>query len=138
MDWVIFGLLSAICAAFVAIFGKMGLDGVDTNVATATRAFIMFVFLFLIIILLNKTHLILKINSKSWLFIALSGIAGALSWLFYFFALKVGEASKVAPLDRLSVVFVLILGAIFLGEKITVLKAAGILLMVAGAIVVIL
>ncbi|MBN1502494.1 EamA family transporter [Candidatus Woesearchaeota archaeon] len=137
-SWVFFGLLSAISAAFVAIFGKIGLEGIDTHVATTVRGFVMFVFLLLVILFMQKSALIFQLNSKALIFIILSGIAGALSWLFYFFALKIGEASKVAPIDRLSVVFVLIFGALFLGEKITIFKAGGILLMVTGAILLIL
>ena len=136
--WIIFALLSAITAAAVAIFGKLGLQGLDSNLATAVRAVIMAVFLVLVGLLQGKlVHLdTILSNNKALLYIVLSGIAGALSWLFYFLALKLGKASQVAPIDRLSVVFVIILSFLILGEKITWKVAAGAAMMVAGAIII--
>ncbi|ADL42258.1 protein of unknown function DUF6 transmembrane [Caldicellulosiruptor obsidiansis OB47] len=134
--WLIFGLLSALFASLVAIFGKIGLKGIDTNVATAIRAVIMALFLIVVVAFqgrLNKVGEILG-DKKAILFIVLSGVAGAMSWLFYFLALKNGKVQQVAPIDRLSVVFAIVLAAIFLGEKISFYTAIGVLLIAAGSI----
>jgi transporter family protein len=136
--WAIFALLSAVTAALVAIFAKIGLQNVNTTVATTARALIMFVFLFLVVIFSSKLSEAWTFGSKAWFYIILSGIAGAVSWLFYFLALKFGEASKVAPIDRLSVVFVLIFAVMFLGEKLTWKVGIGAGLVAAGAILMIL
>jgi len=136
--WLIFGLLSAFMAGLVALFGKMGLSGVDSSTATAIRAVIMALFLAVIIVFEGKLKQIPDIlaNSNAMMFIVLSGIAGALSWLFYFMALKIGTVSQVAPIDRLSIVFAIILAAIFLGEKVSPKAAVGVVLVAAGAIVI--
>ncbi|ADQ06845.1 protein of unknown function DUF6 transmembrane [Caldicellulosiruptor hydrothermalis 108] len=134
--WLIFGLLSALFASLVAIFGKIGLKGIDTNVATAIRAVIMAAFLIIVVAFqgrLSKVGEILA-DKKAILFIVLSGVAGALSWLFYFLALKNGKVQQVAPIDRLSVVFAIVLAAIFLGEKVSFYTAIGVLLIAAGSI----
>jgi transporter family protein len=132
--WVLYALLSAIFAALVAVFGKIGVKDVDSTLATAVRAVIMAVFLVLMSLALGKSNLLHTINNKALTFIALSGIAGAISWLFYFYALKIGAASGVAALDRLSVVFVLIFAVLFLGESVTLRSAFGALLLTVGAI----
>ncbi len=136
--WVIFALLSAFFAALVAIFGKIGLQGVDTNTATAIRAVIMAAFLFVLILFQGKFHDIKPIieNNKAFFYIILSGIAGALSWLFYFVALKGAKVSQIVPVDRLSVVFALLLAVIFLGETINWKVGLGAGLIVAGGILV--
>lgn len=133
-SWILFALLSAVFAALVGIFGKVGLKDVDTTLATAVRAVIMAGFLVLMALSLGKWDLITSIQGKPLLFIALSGIAGALSWLAYFAALKVGPASGVAALDRLSVVFVLVFAVAFLAEALTWKNALGALLIVGGAL----
>jgi len=132
--WVLFAILSAMFAALVAIFGKIGLTNVDSTLATTVRAIVMAVFLVAVSVGLGKTELISTINNKALTFIVLSGVAGALSWLFYFFALKHGPASGVAALDRLSVVFVLVLAVLLLGEKLTLLTGVGAGLVTLGAI----
>lgn len=132
--WIIFAILAAVFAALVAIFGKIGLASVDTTLATTVRAVVMAVFLVAVSFLLGKQEFLSSITSKPLLFITLSGIAGALSWLFYFFALKNGPASGVAALDRLSVVFVLILAILFLSEHLTWKTGVGAALVTAGAI----
>lgn len=117
--WLFYALLSAVSAAFVSIFGKVGLQGINSNVATAVRAVIMAVFLIGVVFVQgNFSHMaeVLQ-DKKGLLFVALSGIAGATSWLFYFLALKYGPVSKVAPIDKLSVVFAVILAVILFGEK---------------------
>ena len=137
MTWIFFALLSALFAALVAIFGKIGIQNVDSTLATMVRAGVMFVAMFLATVSLGKLHME-TINSKALLFIIASGLAGALSWFFYFLALKMGPAAKVATIDRLSLVFVLVLAALFLGEALTWKTVGGIALMVAGALFVIL
>ncbi len=136
--WLIYALLSAIFAALVAIFAKVGLQKIDTNVATAIRAVVMAVFLFLVIFFQGKLTMIKSIieNHKALTFIVLSGVAGALSWLFYFLALKDGKVSQIVPIDRLSVVFALLLAMLFLGEKVSAKGMVGIVMIVVGGIIV--
>ena len=132
--WILLALLSAASAALVAIFGKIGIQHVDTTLATAVRAVIMAVVLVAVSFSLGKWKLLDTLDNKALVYIALSGLAGALSWFFYFFALKLGPASGVAALDRLSVVFVLILAALFLTEKLTWMTGVGAVLITVGAI----
>jgi transporter family protein len=134
MSWIIFSLLAAVFASLVAIFGKIGISEVDSTLATTVRAVIMASFLVVVSLALGKTSLLTTINNKALLFIALSGIAGALSWLCYFVALKVGPASAVAALDRTSVIFVLGLAVLFLGEKLTIQSSVGAVLVTVGVI----
>ncbi|MEK7195074.1 MAG: EamA family transporter [Patescibacteria group bacterium] len=133
-SWIFFAILSAVFAALVAIFGKIGISGIDSTLATTVRAVIMAAFLVAASLALGKAKLLSSINDKALAFIALSGIAGAMSWLFYFFALKKGPASGVAALDRLSVVFVLIFAVLALGESLTWKSGIGAVLIAAGAI----
>jgi transporter family protein len=132
--WVLYALLSALFAALVAVFGKLGLADIDSTLATAVRAVIMAVFLVVAAFALGKFDLHTSVSGKTMLFIVLSGVAGALSWLAYFTALKVGPASGVAALDRLSVVFVFVLALFFLAEKFTWQHALGATLVASGAI----
>lgn len=132
--WIIYALLSAFFAALVAIFGKIGLKGIDTTFATTLRSVIMAVFLVMTSLALGKLDFHTSLGGKALTFIVLSGIAGALSWLFYFSALKNGPASGVAALDRLSVVFVLALALLFLGEHFTWKNGLGAFLIALGAI----
>ena len=136
--WMVYAFLSAITAALVAIFGKLGLKGIDSTLATTIRSFIMAGFLLFVSILLNKFKGFSfgALSGKEWMLIVLSGIAGALSWLFYFFALKSGEAGKVVAIDRLSIVFVIILAALFLGEPLGWKTVLGALLMLGGALLI--
>ncbi|MCE4047753.1 MULTISPECIES: EamA family transporter [Bacillaceae] len=136
MSWLIYAILSAVCAALVGIFGKIGLQNVDANTATAVRAMIMTVFLFIIVAIEGNLHKIPSIISdkKNFMFIVLSGIAGATSWLFYFLALKTGKVTQVAPIDKLSVVLAALIAIIFLGEKISLLNGVGIGLITIGVI----
>lgn len=124
--------LSAFFAALVAIFAKVGLRGVDSAVGTGARAIVMALFIVLLIIATGKGPELIKFTNRDMGFIVLSGLAGALSWLFYFAALKLAEASKVAIVDRASVLIVVVLAVVFLGEKITLRTAvAGVLIFVA-------
>jgi transporter family protein len=136
--WLIYAFLSSITAALVAIFAKLGLKGIDSTLATTIRSIIMAVFLVLTSFFLKKFQgfSLSSLGSKDWMLIVLAGIAGALSWLFYFLALKTGLATKVVTIDRLSLVFVIIFAAIFLGEKLGWKSVLGALLMVAGAIII--
>lgn len=134
MTWTLYALLAAVCAGCVAVFGKIGIQGVDVTIATTARALIMAVFLVSVSFALGKFHFLGTIQGRSLFFIALSGIAGALSWLFYFLALQKGPASAVAALDRLSVVCVLIFAVLFLGESINWKTGFGAFLLTVGAI----
>ncbi len=138
ISWIIFAIFSAIFAALVAIFGKIGLSSIDSTLASTIRALIMSVFLVIIAWATGKFHLVNTIGSRAFYFIVLSGLAGALSWLFYFFALKIGPAPGVVAVDRLSVVFVIIFAVLFLGDKLTWLSGLGALLITAGAILMVL
>lgn len=137
MSWLIMGLLSAAFAALVAILGKIGIENVDSNVATSIRAVVMAVATMAFIAFNGSISHVKEITWKPLLFIVLSGLAGAASWMFYFGALKVAPASKVAPIDRLSIVFTLILAALFLKEKISFGIVAGCVLIVAGSILIV-
>jgi transporter family protein len=134
MSWIVLGLLSAGFAALVAVFGKLGLKNVDATLATTIRVVIMTIFFVIVSAILDKYKLFHTIDNKALGYIALSGLAGALSWLCYFAALKMGPAGGVAALDRLSVAFIIVLAALFLGESLTVKSVVGGLLIVAGAI----
>lgn len=123
MEWFLLATLSALFAALVSIFAKIGLQGVDSSVATAVRAIVMTLFTVIFVISTGKGPQLTQSSSKHIGFIILSGVAGALSWLCYFAALRLADASKVAPIDRASVLIVMILAALFLGEQVT-LKTA--------------
>ncbi len=136
--WLIFALMAAIMAAVMAIFAKIGLKSLDSTLATTVRSIIMALFLVITSLFLKKFQgfTISTFSGREWLFIILSGIAGAMSWLFYFSALKMGLAGKVSAIDRLSLVFTIILATIFLGEALGWKTALGALLMVLGAILI--
>lgn len=136
--WLVFGLLSAVTAALVAVFGKIGLQAVDANTATAIRAVIMAAFLIAVVIAQGNLKEIPAIlaDKKAITYIALSGVAGALSWLFYFLALKFGNVSQVAPIDKLSVVIATVIAVTLLGEKISMLGGVGVALIALGAVLV--
>lgn len=134
MIWIIYALLSAAFAALVAIFGKIGIKNIDSTLATTVRAVVMAGFLAITSLFLGKYSQLNTIDSKALKFIVLSGISGALSWLFYFVAIKNGPVTGVAALDRLSVVFVLVFAVLILGENLTWKSGLGALLITAGAI----
>jgi len=140
MGYIILAFLSAFSASLVAILGKLGLKNVDATVATTIRSLITASFLVLVSLFLKKfENLSLSVfTSKDWLLIILAGISGALSWLFYFWALKFGPASHVAVIDRLSLVFVIILSALILGEALNFKVILGTILIIVGAILIIL
>lgn len=134
--WIFYALLAAVFAAAVAIFGKLGLKTIDPTLATAVRSVIMAAFMVSAAFMLGKFSgwNFNSFSNKEWLLITGAGIAGALSWLFYFIALKAGPAGGVSALDRLSVVFVVLLAAVFLGEALTWKTALGALLITGGAL----
>ena len=136
--WLIYALLSAVAASLVAIFGKIGLSGIDTNTATTIRAVVMALFLIGLIVIEGKLQNIqpILLNSKALFYIVLSGVAGALSWLCYFVALKSAKVSQVVPIDRMSIVFALLLAFFILGEKISLKAAIGAALVVVGGILI--
>ncbi|MDP3769731.1 MAG: EamA family transporter [bacterium] len=136
--WFFYALLSAMSAALVAIFGKLGLGAIDSTLATTIRAIIMAVFLVAVSLALKKFQGFTpsSLATRDWLLIAAAGIAGALSWLFYIAALKLGLASRVAAIDRLSIVFVIFLAALFLGESLTWKSAIGALAIAGGAVLI--
>ena len=135
MTWVFWALLSAAFAAATALLAKVGIAGIDSNLATAIRTSVILVFTWAIAIGLDKHHGLSEISRRSWIFLVLSGIATGLSWLCYFRALQLGPASSVAPVDKLSVVLVIVFAAIFLGERLTLLKIAGGSLIAVGALI---
>jgi len=138
MNWIIYAIGSAVFAALVAILGKVGLKNVDSTLATTVRAVVMAVFLLVISLSIGKFGGFSTIIGRPLFFIILSGIAGALSWLCYFVAIKYGPVGGVVALDRLSVVFALILAALFLGEAFTLKTALGGALIFVGALFIVL
>lgn len=136
VSWLIMALLSALFASLVAILGKIGIQHIDSNVATAVRAVVMAVATILFITFQGTIGQVREISWKPMLFILASGLAGAASWMFYFGALKAAPATKVAPIDRLSIVFTLILAALFLKEKVNVAIILGTVLIVAGSVII--
>ena len=143
MDWLIYALLPALFAGLVAVFGKIGVRDVDSTLATAVRAAVMALALAGLVLAksaggssgLHVSNLRL-IAARARLYILLAGLAGAASWLCYFRALQLGDASRVAPVDRLGVLVVMIFGVLFLGEHLTVASAIGGLLVLAGSILI--
>lgn len=134
MNWLIWAVLSALFAAATALLAKLGVANVDPNLATAIRTSVVLVFAWTIALSFGAHAGIAHVGRRSWFFLIASGLATGLSWVCYFRALSMGEASKVAPIDKLSVVFVVLLAWPLLGETITLAKAGGALLIAAGAI----
>jgi transporter family protein len=135
-SWPFWALASAVFAALTAILAKVGIDGVGSNLATFIRTVVILGFAGLILTVAGGWRAPGSIAPRSWLFLVLSGLATGASWLCYFRALKLGEAAKVAPIDKLSVVFVAIIAAVFLGEKLSPLNWLGVALIAAGAVLV--
>lgn len=136
MTWYLAAFLSAFFAALTAILAKVGVSKIDSNLATAIRTTIILVFTWGITYFQGTIKDVQKIDSKSFLFLVLSGIATGLSWLFYFYALKVGEVNKVVSIDKLSLVLTIIFAALILKEKVSVQVIAGVVMMTIGAIVI--
>ena len=136
MSWIIYALLSAVFAGAVAILAKIGISGVNSNLATAIRTLVILFFSWGIVFAQNSQKELGTLSKTTLLFLVLSGIATGLSWLFYFRALQLGSASKVAPIDKMSLVFTIIFAGLFLRERITIFTAFGVFLMTAGAIII--
>lgn len=136
--WFVFALLSAVFAALTSILAKVGIDGVNSNLATAIRTAVVVVMAWGMVFLTNAQSGISEIGKKSWLFLVLSGLATGASWLCYYRALQVGEASKVVPIDKLSVVITLILAFVFLHEQFTAKSLIGCILIGAGTLIMVL
>ena len=135
--WWFYALLSAVFAALTAIFAKIGIKGVNSDLATAVRTVVILIIAWGIVFARGNAKDIDLLSKENIIFLVLSGIATGLSWVFYFKALSMGDASKVAPIDKLSVAFVIILAAIFLKETITIKTAIGAALIIGGSLVLI-
>lgn len=133
--WFIFAMLSAIFAALTSILAKVGIEGVNSNLATAIRTVVVLVMAWGMVLLTNTQVGIAEISRKSWLFLILSGLATGASWLCYYRALQIGEASKVVPVDKLSVVITLVLAFIFLHEKFTAKSLIGCIFIGLGTLI---
>jgi transporter family protein len=136
--WIVYSLLAACFASLVAIFAKIGIDGVNSNLAVAIRTVVVLLMAWFIVFITGKHSGIAEITQKCWVFLILSGVATGLSWLFYYRALQIGEASKVVPIDKLSIVFTMVLAFLILGETANLKTILGGLLIVAGTFVLIL
>ena len=136
--WFVFALLSAVFAALTSILAKIGIDGVNSNLATAIRTVVVVVMAWGMVFLTNAQGGISEISRKSWVFLILSGLATGASWLCYYRALQIGEASKVVPVDKLSVVITLILAFVFLHEDFTPKSLIGCILIGIGTLVMVL
>ena len=136
--WFLLALLSAIFAALTSILAKVGIEGVDSNLATAIRTVVVVIMAWGMVFLTNAQHGISGIGKKSWLFLILSGLATGASWLCYYKALQLGEVSKIVPIDKLSVIITLILAFVFLHEGFTAKSLLGCVLIGAGTLIMVL
>lgn len=133
--WFVFALLSAIFASFTSILAKVGVDGVNSNLATAIRTVVVVIMAWGMVFLTNTQSGLSEISRKSWIFLILSGLATGASWLCYYKALQMGDASKVVPVDKLSVVITLVLAFVFLHEKFTMKSLIGCVLIGIGTLI---
>lgn len=138
MNWLFWALLSAGFAAATAVLAKVGIEGVNSHLATAWRTSVVLVFVWAIALATNRSGELFDLSRRNWTFLVLSGIATGLSWICYFRALQLGEASKVAPIDKLSVVLVIVFAALFLGEQLTWKSVVGGGLIATGAVILVL
>lgn len=136
--WAIFAVLSAVFAALTSILAKIGIDGVNSNLATAIRTVVVVLMAWGMVFLTNGQGGLSEISKKSWTFLILSGLATGASWLCYYKALQMGEASKVVPIDKLSVVITLIMAFVFLHEQLTVKSIIGCILITVGTLIMVL
>lgn len=136
--WLVFAILSAVFAALTSILAKVGIDGVNSNLATAVRTLVVVVMAWLMVFITHAQSGLPEISKKSWIFLILSGLATGASWLCYYRALQLGEASKVVPIDKLSVVITIILAFVFLHEEFTPKSIIGCVLIAAGTLVMVL
>ncbi len=136
--WVLFAVLSAVFAALTSILAKVGIDGVNSNLATAVRTLVVVVMSWGIVFLTHSQSGVSEISRKSWVFLILSGLATGASWLCYYRAIQIGDVSKVVPIDKLSVVITLVLAFIFLHEEFTAKSLVGCLLIGTGTLLMVL
>lgn len=136
--WMIFAILSAVFAALTSILAKVGIDGVNSSLATAIRTVVVVAMSWGMVFLTNAQGGLAEISKKSWIFLILSGLATGASWLCYYKALQMGDASKVVPIDKLSVVITLVLAFVFLHEEFTVKSLMGCVLIAAGTLIMVL
>lgn len=136
--WLVYALLSAVFAAVTSILAKVGIEGVNSNLATAVRTVVVVIMAWGMVFLTDTQNGIADISRKSWIFLILSGLATGASWLCYYKALQIGEASKVVPIDKLSVVITLVLAFVFLHEKFTAKSLIGCILIGAGTMLMVL
>ena len=136
--WIVYAILSAVFAALTSIFAKIGIENINSNLATAIRTIVVLVIAWSMVFINGTYKGISEITSKSWLFLILSGLATGVSWLFYFKALQIGEASKVVPIDKLSVVITMVLAFVILGEKADVKTIIGGAAIAAGTLIMVL
>lgn len=132
--WLLFAVLSAVFAAFTSILAKIGIQGVNSNLATAIRTVVVLAMAWGMVFVTHAQGGITEISRKSWIFLILSGLATGASWLCYYYALQIGDASRVVPIDKLSVVITLVLAFVFLHEKFTVSSLIGCVLIGAGTL----
>ena len=136
--WMIFAVLSAVFAALTSILAKIGIEGVNSNLATAIRTIVVAIMAWGMVFLTHAQNGLAQISKKSWIFLILSGLATGASWLCYYKALQMGDASKVVPIDKLSVVITLILAFVFLHEQFTAKSLIGCILIGAGTLIMVL
>jgi len=134
MAWLLYALASAVTAAATAILAKVGVEGVPSTLATEFRTTVVLIIAWAMVLALGERHALMSMSQRSWIFLSLSGIATGLSWLAYFRALQLGPASRVAPIDKLSLPLTIVLAAVVLGEPIGWKVAAGVAIMTAGAL----
>ncbi len=132
--WWIYALLSAFFAALTAIFAKVGVENVNSNLATAVRTVVVLIMIWMIVFFRNEYKAIGELSQKNWIFLTISGFATGLSWIFYFKALQIGEVSKVAGVDKLSLALTIIFAVVFLGESLSWKTAVGATLIIAGTL----
>jgi transporter family protein len=135
--WWIYALLSAVFAALVAVFAKVGIKGVDSDLATAIRTIIILLLAWSIVIAKGSVTQLSTLTRTNWLFLILSGCATGLSWLFYFRSLQLGDVSRVAPIDKLSVALAIIISVVFLHEKLSWQEVGGVILIIGGTLLLI-
>ena len=136
--WMVFAVLSALFAALTSILAKIGIDGVNSNLSTAIRTVVEVIMAWVMVFITHAQGGISSIGKKSWIFLILSGLATGISWLCYYKALQIGDASKVVPIDKLSVVITLVLAFVFLKEEFTAKSLIGCILITAGTLIMVL
>ncbi|WP_099466490.1 EamA family transporter [Konateibacter massiliensis] len=136
--WILYACLGAVFAALTSIFAKIGIENINSNLATAIRTVVVLIMAWGIVFITGKQHEISNITQKSWVFLGLSGIATGLSWLFFYKALQIGDASKVVPVDKFSIVITMVLAFLILGEAVSAKTIIGCLVITAGTLILVL